>query len=192
VFFVDETVYNPSEDTFLFAENLSLEQNDAVLDMGTGCGILGILAAKKAGWVMATDLNPHAIRCAKRNATLNSKRDRMSFLIGDLFEPLGEAAKFDIVLFNAPYLPSECTRPLSWAERAWDGGASGREVIDRFIGNSRNYLKDEGRVTLLQSTYAGVEETLQKFEQLGMTTKIVAELSLPLFEKLLLIEAQFS
>ena len=44
VFYVLKNVYEPAEDSFLLAENLVVNQNDVVLDVGTGCGILGILA----------------------------------------------------------------------------------------------------------------------------------------------------
>jgi release factor glutamine methyltransferase len=49
VFHVFEDVYEPAEDTFLLAENLSVNKDDTILDVGTGCGIIGVLAAKKAG-----------------------------------------------------------------------------------------------------------------------------------------------
>lgn len=71
VFDVWENVYEPAEDSFLFAENLNLQGAETVLDVGTGCGILGILAAEKARVVLSVDLNPYAIRCAKKNAKLN-------------------------------------------------------------------------------------------------------------------------
>ncbi|MDI6690428.1 MAG: methyltransferase, partial [Candidatus Bathyarchaeota archaeon] len=40
VFYVSENVYEPAEDSFLFAENLMVRERDFVLDMGIGCGIL--------------------------------------------------------------------------------------------------------------------------------------------------------
>ncbi|MEM2148161.1 MAG: hypothetical protein QXJ94_06110, partial [Candidatus Bathyarchaeia archaeon] len=48
VFHVWPEVYEPAEDSFLFAENLNMKNGENVLDMGTGCGILGIVAADKA------------------------------------------------------------------------------------------------------------------------------------------------
>ncbi len=187
---VDENVYNPAEDTFLFAENLSVEKGEVVLDVGTGCGILGILAAKKAKWVIATDVNPHAVRCAHKNAILNGVQTRMSFLQGDLFAPFCGTAKFDAVLFNAPYLPSVEAAPLSWVERSWDGGESGRIIIDRFIGDVKVHVQKTGRVMLMQSTFAGANETIQEFTRLGMKAKIIAELAMPFFERLYLVEAR--
>ena len=67
VFDVSENVYEPAEDSFLFAENLDVEKGAKVLDVGTGCGILGIFAAEKAATVVAVDLNPYAVCCAREN-----------------------------------------------------------------------------------------------------------------------------
>jgi methylase of polypeptide subunit release factors len=60
VFDVWKDVYEPAEDSFLFAENLKVQEAETVLDMGTGCGILGILASEKASAVVAVDVNPYA------------------------------------------------------------------------------------------------------------------------------------
>lgn len=47
IFNVYEEVYEPAEDSFLFAENLEAT-GEQILDLGAGCGLLGILAAKKS------------------------------------------------------------------------------------------------------------------------------------------------
>ena len=190
VFVVDENVYEPAEDSFLFAENFDVKEGERVLDMGTGCGILGMIASKKAGEVVAVDVNPFALRCARDNALLNNVRGKLAFLRSDLFTAFTEKAMFNVVLFNAPYLKTErSAEDSSWLERAWTGGRTGREIIDRFISEVPKYLKSAGRVFLLQSTQAGVDETLLYFKKCRLSASVVASRPLPFFETITLIEA---
>jgi release factor glutamine methyltransferase len=189
-FDITEDVFEPSEDSFLFAENLDVHAGDEVLDLGTGCGILGIVAAEKAKSVLSVDINPYAVRCAKHNASLNHVRDTMGFLRGDLFSAFNTDALFDVILFNAPYLPSEPHEFDSWIGRAWAGGATGRDVVDRFISQATAHLKPSGRILMLQSSLTGLELTIQKFQECGLSAAVKAETKLPFFETIHLIEAK--
>ncbi|MEM2098521.1 MAG: class I SAM-dependent methyltransferase [Candidatus Bathyarchaeia archaeon] len=190
VFLVDENVYEPAEDSFLFAEHLDVQEHDRVLDMGTGCGILGIIAAKKAYEVVAIDINLSAIRCTIQNAKLNNVHNKMIFIQGDLFTALRDNEKFDLIFFNAPYLPTEETEGKSWIERAWSGGLTGRQVIDHFISKAPMHLKPSGQIFLLQSTLADVAETVFKFKNYGLDSCIVAEYPASFFETITLIKAK--
>jgi release factor glutamine methyltransferase len=189
MFDIPDEVFEPSEDSFLFAENLDVHLGNEVLDLGTGCGLLGILAAQKAKHVLAVDINPYAIYCAKQNAALNHVQDNMSFLRSDLLTALNTDVLFDLIFFNAPYLPSESHEFETWIGRAWAGGATGRDVIDRFIPCVATRLKPFGRVFLLQSSLTGLDLTIQKFNDYGLTAVVKAESNLPFFESIHLIEA---
>jgi release factor glutamine methyltransferase len=190
IFHVYENVYEPAEDSFLFAENLAVEKGGVVLDMGTGCGILGIIVADKAAKVVVVDVNPYAVRCAKENAKLNGILEKICFVQGDLFAPMRIEEKFDSILFNAPYLPSKPSEDKSWLGRAWAGGATGRQVIDRFICEAPEHLKENGCILLMQSTLSDVNETLRRFQKNGIKTSIVAKRALPFFETIALVKAE--
>ena len=192
VFQVGENVYEPAEDSFLFAENLQVREKGKVVDMGTGCGILGILAAAKANEVLAVDINPYAVACAKENAKLNQVCDKIFFTQGDLFGPVRVEKRFDVILFNAPYLPSEELGESSWLVRAWAGGISGRDVINGFIREAPKYLKHDGEILLMQSTLSNVEETFYRFKERGLTASVVAKRDLPFFETIVLFKAKLA
>jgi release factor glutamine methyltransferase len=191
VFEICDNVYEPSEDSFFFAENLHLKAGSRVLDVGTGSGILGIIASENAWEVTFIDLNPYSIRCAKQNALLNKVKSEIKFIQGDLLSPLREAIKFDVILFNAPYLPTEQGEEDSWTGRAWAGGTTGRQIIDRFISTAPKQLEPSGEIFLMQSSLSNVKETQEKFLSIGLETKIVASLKLAFFETLVFLRASF-
>jgi len=192
VFSVDENVYEPAEDSFLFAENLVVAGGERVLDLGTGSGILGIIAAEKACEVVAVDMNPFAVRCAKANAVVNDARSKMVFIVGDLFKPFDENVRFDLILFNAPYLPIVNDTDKSLSAIAWNGGRTGRDLIDRFIGEVFGYLNLNGRVLLMQSNLAGLDASVTRFASFGMCVWVLAQCRLPFFETLFLLEARLA
>jgi len=187
VFMVDEHVYEPAEDTFLLAEKMTVTEDDTVLDMGTGCGILAVLAAEKAKRVLAVDINPHAIECAIKNAEMNGAK--ITFRNGNLFQPIKQNEHFSLILFNSPYLPSEPDEERSWIGKAWAGGSNGRKVIDRFIMNAPNFLAAGGRVQLVQSSLSDVDRTLKMFSERSLQAMVVAQVKVA-FERIVLVEAK--
>ncbi len=186
---ISRNVYEPAEDTFLAADNLIVTRNDRVLDMGTGSGILALLAAERARQVVAVDINPHAVRCARKNAEANQLPDKIDIRRGDLFQPIRKNEKFSLIIFNAPYLPSIPIEMRSWQCRAWAGGPTGRLFIDRFIDAVPCYLEKKGRILLVQSSLTNVDDTLRMFQALGFESRVVADKKAA-FETIVLIEAK--
>jgi len=176
-------VYEPAEDTFLLAENLAVRGGEVALDVGTGTGLIALLMAKKASSVLGVDINPLAVELARENASLNGIKN-VEFRLSDLFERV--EGKFDVVTFNAPYLPGEPEEPI---DLALIGGKEGREVLDRFIQEVPEYLKPGGTVQIVQSSITGVEETLRRLEKAGLRGKIVTKRHV-FFEDIVLINAK--
>ena len=74
-----------------------------VMDLGCGCGVVGILAARKCGAenVVMSDVDPSAVEVARRNAVRNGV-EGVSCVVSDGFRSVAEAG-FDLILSNPPY-----------------------------------------------------------------------------------------
>ena len=188
-FYVLPDVYAPSDDTFLLADNLMIEDGSEVLDIGAGCGILSVVAAKNASRVVATDLNPNAVECAEINVKLNDLASKIEVRHGDLFKPVKPDEKFDVIVFNPPYLPiSEEEAQQGWLEKAWTGGPTGGEVIYKFLKEAPKHLKRRGKILLVQSTLSDVAKTMRLLKDCGLEPKILVQKKLD-FESIKLIQA---
>lgn len=183
----DELVYIPSDDTFLLAENLEIKEGQSVLEIGTGSGLVSMYASLLTSNVTATDINYNALELAEGNFKLNNINSiRLEF--GDLFEPV-KNEKFDVILFNTPYLPTDSEDIINDdLNYAFDGGLDGRNVIERFLNEAPNHLNDNGIIQMIQSSLSDTEKTLDTLDQLGFIAE-VAKSERFFFEEIVLINA---
>jgi release factor glutamine methyltransferase len=86
-------------------------------------------------------------------------------------------------------LPSEPSEEKNWIGKAWAGGLDGRNVIDRFIQDSPNFLTNKGTIFFVQSTLSDINKTLELYDKLNLKVDVVSELKFS-FEKIVLIKAQ--
>ncbi|HMK53502.1 MAG TPA: HemK2/MTQ2 family protein methyltransferase [Methanobacteriaceae archaeon] len=186
-FYTHPKVYEPAEDSFLLAENVETTRKDEVLEIGTGTGIIAIIAARTARNVVATDINPHAIECTTKNLIAN-RIFNVELKEGDLFEPV-VGKKFNLIIFNTPYLPTDEDEKKDDLNAAWDGGSDGRKVIDRFLSGILDHLEDKGRLFMVQSSLSDVAKTLTSLEQMGLNASVIATKKC-FFEEIVLISAQ--
>ena len=80
------------------------------LDLGAGCGIQALLAARHSDHVSATELNPRAVHLARFNAELNGLC-HVAFLPGDWFGPV-HGQLFDLIVCNPPFVIAPSQRRL--------------------------------------------------------------------------------
>src|SRR5262249_34615352 len=78
-----------------------VRDGERVLDMGTGGGVNGILAATKGATVIAVDINPYAVEAARANAERNGVADRMDVRDGDVYSTVD--GTFDLIVFDPPF-----------------------------------------------------------------------------------------
>lgn len=184
---IDDNVYIPAEDSYLLAENLQIKKGQSVLEIGTGSGIVAMYASRLTDNITVTDINFDACELARKNFEANSIKT-IEILFGNLFEPV-KNRKFDVILFNTPYLPTEEGEVLDdTINYAFDGGLDGRKVIDMFLNEVKNHLNDGGMVQMIQSSLSGNEETLKKLDKLGFISEIAKKEHF-FFEDITLINA---
>ena len=183
----DDNVYIPAEDSYLLADNLQIKEGQSVLEIGTGSGIVAMYASRLTDSITVTDINFDACELARKNFEENNIGN-IEILFGNLFEPV-KNRKFDVILFNTPYLPTEDGEVLEdTINYAFDGGLNGRKVIDLFLNEVGNHLNDGGIVQMIQSSLSGNEETLEKLDNLGFIAEIAASEHF-FFEDITLINA---
>lgn len=136
---------------------MSATRDSVVLDMGTGSGIGAIAAAQWARQVVAIDINPTAVRCAKINALLNGVDEKIIVYEGDLFAPVCHE-KFDLILFNPPYYRG---KPENMMERAFYA----MDVVEKFTAELRHHLTATGCALVLLSSAGDEAAFLQLFQQ---------------------------
>lgn len=138
-----------------------------VLDMGTGSGIVAIGAARWSDDVIAVDLNPEAVRCARLNVLLNRLETRVRVCESDLFAAVA-GEQFDVIIFNPPYFHGV---PGTWLEHA----LYATDVVERFAAALPHALRPGGYALLLLSSLADEAGLLRPFREQGMLVAVAAQ-----------------
>jgi release factor glutamine methyltransferase len=132
-FFVSDRTRPPSVQSMYLLKHWKIKEGEEVLDIGTGSGVQAVFAAETAKRVVATDISLSAVNTAIFNAQHNGFRDKMEVRHGDLFAPVKDGERFDVILLNIgyPYGPG--------TEGLWT-------LHQRFFAEVGKYLKPGGRV----------------------------------------------
>lgn len=118
---------------------------DRVLDMGTGCGVNAILAARVAHDVVAVDVNPDAVTVARMNCEGHGVAGRVDCRVGHLFEPVD--GTFDLVIFDPPF---RWFAPLDQLEVAF--ADEDYRTLTSFFDQVDDRLRPHGRVLVFFGT----------------------------------------
>jgi release factor glutamine methyltransferase len=140
----------PEGDPFHLAVLAEVKSSDRVLDMGTGSGVSGILAAKVSPEVVAVVINPKAIECARENAERNGVADRITFAVGDVFDPV--EGDFDLIIFDPPFRwfkPRDLLE-VSTADENY-------RALTKFVTEAKGRLRSGGRILLNFGTSGDID-----------------------------------
>jgi release factor glutamine methyltransferase len=174
-------IYQPSEDSYLLSrileekipKLLSKNKNLKFLEIGPGSGIQLQTALKlgiKKENIFSCDINQDVVKECKKLG--------FNCMKSDLFEKL--TGKFDLVIFNPPYLPENKKEPED-SKLATTGGKSGSELINKFLKQAKFHLNKNGKIFLLTSSFTkGIDFENYEKKTLGKENLF--------FEKLFVLE----
>lgn len=163
-FYVKEGVLIPRPDTEILVEYIIdlikskyFKNKDIIkmVDIGTGSGAIALSLAYylKNVHVYSVDISEIALQVAAENAKRLGLESKVTFLKGDLFEPLdklGLCHSIDIIVSNPPYIPtkdiSELQKEVAEYEPrlALDGGEDGLDFYRRIARECHKYLSEDG------------------------------------------------
>ncbi len=133
-------------------------QVELALDLGCGCGIQSLLAARHSSKVVATDINPRALALTRFNAELNDIHN-IETLQGSYFEPVN-GQRFDLIIANLPYVITPEKRLVyRTADQLGDAG------ILEWLGEIPNYLTEGGFAQILINWIHSVDQRIFRANQ---------------------------
>jgi len=177
-------IYEPAEDSYLLSKTLEKEipkllkktRNMKFFEVGCGRGIqlkTALDSGVKKENIFCVDINQKAVSHCK-NLGFNCIKS-------NLFEKVNE--KYDLIVFNPPYLPEDKNEPLD-SRTATTGGKKGSEITNRFLKQAKKHLSKNGKIFLITSSLTkGINPECYKKKTLAKENLF--------FEKLFVFELTF-
>lgn len=154
-FFITKDVLIPRPETELIVEAaieiLQSEKNPRFLEIGVGSGCISVsvLYQNRTATATGLDISENALKIALRNAETHKVSERLELKISDVFAEL-EEEKFDLIVSNPPYIPSEDFDELQLEVRDFEpqialtDGKDGLSIVEKIIEDAPKFLKSEG------------------------------------------------
>jgi precorrin-6B methylase 2 len=160
------------EDSLLLAKALPSARGKAVLDLGAGCGIQGLLAAQGASRVVLSDIEDRSIELGIMNAHLNGLAERTEVVAGDCYEAVS-TRRFDLVVTLPPYLPSLAETH----DEVVAAGPDGLGLLRRIIAGAGDHLLPGGELVALAQLLCDDDGPLLRQELDALSPSLDARLS---------------
>jgi len=176
---VDPGVFVPRRRTEFLVHQAAARPGTVVVDLCCGSGAVGaaLVAARDRVELYAVDVDPAAVRCARRNVAAAGGQ----VYEGDLYEPLPATlrGRVDVLVANAPYVPTDAVGLLPPEARiheprvALDGGADGLDVLRRVIAAAPLWLAPGGYL-LVETSERQAPQTVETVARNGLIPRVAS------------------
>lgn len=139
-------VFYPGKDTILLINTIKTKSTDTILEAFAGTGAIAIFLAPNATKVIATDINPEAIKNIEQNIHKYYLDNKIEVLQTDIFPTEG---KFDIIVANPPYTNNNTIDIIE--KSCWD---KNHETVIKFFKQAKNYLLSGGKIYCSWANFA--------------------------------------
>jgi release factor glutamine methyltransferase len=173
-------MYCPSEDTYFMEDILANYRGKIALEIGIGSGYLTRILCTNFEFVVGTDIDINSIMYAKNNTLANISNKLL--VCSDLGLPL--KCKFDLIISNPPYLPTEFG---NLDDTAVYGGKKGIELTIRLLRSIQLQLSERGKIVIMRSTLSDLKKMDDFIDELFLNNKIIAKKTF-FFESLEILE----
>ncbi|MGA2911411.1 MAG: methyltransferase [Candidatus Levyibacteriota bacterium] len=162
----DVWVMFPHE-TLLFIDRLDDIKGKVALDMASGSGAISLFLADRFEKVIASDINPKAVKYARFNVVLNNLEGKITNVQSDLFSALKDI-RFDYICWNGPTVAlPEVKEPEKVYPLYTYGGPDGAEFTKKFLDEVFTHVNDKFKIkwwdgSLGDSSQSVVEQYIRK------------------------------
>jgi release factor glutamine methyltransferase len=175
-------IYQPEQDSFLLSELIKVYLLDKskkfkILDMGSGSGFQAKTCFDLGFYdILCADINSEAVDYIKKQGLKSVK--------SNLFSKINNS--YDLIIFNAPYLPEDKREPLD-SRIATTAGKQGYEIIIKFLKQAKKHLNKNGTILLLFSSLSKPKIILKQAKELDYKFNLLKKEKLD-FEELYVYE----
>ncbi len=142
---------------------------ESVLDLGTGTGIQGIIAAKKAKFVTSIDFNPKALECARENIKAHGLAGKIELLYSDGFSNLSGRV-YDTIAINIPF---RWFKPKDILDAA--SNDENYVFLNRFFKEAKDHLSEKGKILFVFANTTDTNYMLHLSRAYGYAKKVIKE-----------------
>jgi 16S rRNA (guanine1207-N2)-methyltransferase len=136
------------EGTALLLENVAIEPDSRVWDVGCGYGVIGLTAAQAgAGAVLLSDINLIGIDYTQTNTRTNNLSEKVKVSAADTLA-LSPAAPFDLIVSNPAF---------------HQGQSVDKSMADNLISQAPQYLANNGRLVVVANRFLNYDQFMQKY-----------------------------